>query len=152
MQSGHNHLFLEFRWHEMGRRSRKKTSESNVNQQFVSSPLIERHWFSRKISNSNLFFVKKCQIQAAFCETFVITCVFLSESKCFSVAFIGLRETVISCVNLFFLPSYQILVFNLTNSLVFKAWNYPLITRKIIELIHENTLACQVSRRCQARF
>ena len=100
----------------------------------------------------SLFFVKKCQIQAAFCETFVITCVFLSKSKCFSVAFIGLQETVISCVNLFFLPSYQILVFSLRNSLVFKAWNHFLITWKIIELIHENTLACQVSRHCQARY
>ena len=36
------------------------------------------------------FFVKKCQIQAAFFETLVITCVFLSKLKCFSVASNGL--------------------------------------------------------------
>ena len=42
--------------------------------------------------------------------------------------------------------------FSLTSSLVIKAWNYPLITRKILELIHEDTLAYQASRRCQARY
>ena len=66
----------------------KKKNKMAINYGILSSILI--------ISSILTFFVKKCLIQAAYCETFVITCIFLSKSKCFSVAFIRLRETVTS--------------------------------------------------------
>ena len=56
----------------------------------------------------NPFFVKKCQIQAVFCKTLVVTCVCLSKSKHFSVIFMRQHNTVFFCVNNENPPSYQI--------------------------------------------
>ena len=74
---------------------------------WVQSSHLETLIFQRNFQ-LNPFFVKKCQIQAVFCKTLVVTCVCLSKSKHFSVIFMRQHNTVFFCVNNENPPSYQI--------------------------------------------
>ena len=91
----------------------------------------------------NPFFVKKCQIQAVFCKTLVVTCVCLSKSKHFSVIFMRQHNTVFFCVNNENPPSYQIFLKYLK---MIKARNLK-INLEIYSVYNENTMDGGASRR-----
>ena len=122
---------------------------------------IKTNIISAVLSSRDIDFLKKFPILTFFCKKVPDSSSVLwnfRDNLCLSqwikVFLSSLHQATGNCDHMckpLFL-SYQISAFSLTKSLVFKAWNYPLITWKIIELIHENTLACQVSRRCQARY